>query len=318
MPSGLRADNYTLKDQLLTYTIRFENLGNAEAIDITVVDTLDAALDMNTFKVVNSSYPVMTIINGKVIIFFFMNIWLDTNATGFVTYEIKAFSDIADLTPVENFAGIVFDSNQPIITNTTHNTLVYEICNDVEVVIDTVLCYGQSFLGYSESGIYFDTIQIGSICDSFTEIHLEVLPLEIIQIDTFICEGESYLGYDSPGVYTFDSINIVTGCTDVVELDLEVIPIVISPCITSVGEVDELPFSIFPNPANREINIISSATISSVQLYTTSGLAVPLKKIISTGNQSIFQLEEGTPDGFYILAIQSGGIMSFEKVVVSK
>lgn len=318
MPPGVREENYTLKDDLLTYTIRFENLGNAEAIDITIMDTLDAALDLNTFQVVNSSFPVLTTLDGQVITFFFKNIWLVAQGTGFVTYEVKPHSDVQDLTPVENLAGIVFDFNQPIVTNTTTNTLVYEICDNVHLVVDTFICEGEDFLGYTESGIYLDTLQIGSICDSFTEIHLTVMEPIQIEIDTAICQGEKYHGFDSTGVFTYDSINPVTGCTDVVALHLEVIPLGTGQCITGTREIDEVTIRIYPNPVQKEIYIRASAGISSVRLYTIDGLEVPIEKISFANTQSIMQIGSNTPDGFYLLAIEVNGRMYFEKVVVGK
>lgn len=318
MPPGVREENYTLKDDLLTYTIRFENLGNAEAIDITVMDTLDASLDISSFHVVNSSFPVLTTIDGQVITFFFKNIWLVAQGTGFVTYEVKAHSDVQDLTPVENLAGIVFDFNQPIVTNTTTNTLVYEICDDVHVVFDTTICQGQDFLGHTESGVYFDTLQIGSICDSFTEIHLTVLGPSNIAIDTSICEGEYYLGYDSTGVFSYDSINPVTGCTDLVTLNLEVIPLGMAQCITGTREIDAVVIRIYPNPVQEKIYITASADISSVRLYTIDGLEVPVENISYANTQSIMQISASTINGFYLVAIEVEGRVYFEKVVIGR
>ena len=318
MPPGVREENYTLKDDLLTYTIRFENLGNAEAIDITIMDTLDTSLDVSSFHVVNSSFPVLTTIDGQVITFFFKNIWLVAQGTGFVTYEVKAHSDVQDLTPVENLAGIVFDFNQPIVTNTTTNTLVYEICDDVHVVFDTAICQGQDFLGHTESGVYFDTLQIGSICDSFTEFHLTVLGPSNIAIDTSICEGEYYLGYDSTGVFSYDSINPVTGCTDLVSLNLEVIPLGMGQCITGTREIDALVIRIYPNPVQEKIYITASADISSVRLCTIDGLEVPVENISYANTQSIMQISASTTNGFYLVAIEVEGRVYFEKVVIGR
>ncbi len=318
MPPGVREENYTLKDDLLTYTIRFENLGNAEAIDTTIMATLDASLDLSSFHVVNSSFPVLTAIDGQVITFFFKNIWLVAQGTGFVTYEVKAHGDVQDLTPVENLAGIVFDFNQPIVTNTTTNTLVYEICDHVNFVFDTTICQGQDFLGYTDSGVYFDTLQIGSICDSFTEIHLTVLEPLHLEIDTAICEGEYYHGFDSTGVFTYDSINPVTGCTDLVSLNLEVIPLGTAQCITGTREIDTVLIRIYPNPVQEDIYITTSSAISSVRLYSMDGIEVPVEKLSFPNTQTMLKIKANTPDGFYFLALQIEGRVYFEKVVINR
>ena len=46
---------------------------------------------------------------------------------GFVKYRIKPFSNSTVGTTVENEAGIYFDLNQPVITNTTVNTLTDQL-----------------------------------------------------------------------------------------------------------------------------------------------------------------------------------------------
>jgi len=130
MPAGEQEAHYTLHDQKLTYTIRFQNTGNAEAVNITILDTIDTDLDINTLRIVNSSFPVQTDIQGQVVHFSFENIWLpdstinESASHGFVTYEIQPVSGLDDYTSIENTAYIIFDSNDAIITNTTQNTMV--------------------------------------------------------------------------------------------------------------------------------------------------------------------------------------------------
>jgi len=130
MPSGERNEHYTLHDQKLTYTVRFQNTGNAEAIDITIKDTIDMDLDISTLRIVNSSFPVQTTVKGQAIEFLFKNIWLPDSTSnepeshGFVTYEIQPNADLLDYTEIKNTAYIIFDFNGAIITNTTTNTMV--------------------------------------------------------------------------------------------------------------------------------------------------------------------------------------------------
>ncbi len=130
MPSGEKDEHYTLHDQKLTYTIRFQNTGNAEAIDITIRDTIDTNLDISTLRVVNSSFPVQTSVKGHAVEFYFKNINLpdsthnEPESHGFVTYEIKPQPGLSDYTKIENTAYIIFDFNDAIATNTTQNTMV--------------------------------------------------------------------------------------------------------------------------------------------------------------------------------------------------
>ena len=131
LPMGLGNENYTLfDDSLLTYTIRFQNTGNDYARNIRITDTLSEQLDLTTFRVLNSSFPVLTSIDGRNIEFSFRDIYLpdstnnEPGSHGFVTYEIETLSNLLEEQAIENEAHIYFDFNPPIVTNTTKNTMV--------------------------------------------------------------------------------------------------------------------------------------------------------------------------------------------------
>ena len=126
-------DNYTLIDETLNYTIRFQNTGNAEAFDVVVRDTLDPNLDVSTFKLVGSSHEeiLQTFIkDDQYITFEFKNIFLPDSTTdfegsnGYVSYTIEHKEGIDENTKIENTAHIYFDFNPPIVTNTTENIMV--------------------------------------------------------------------------------------------------------------------------------------------------------------------------------------------------
>jgi uncharacterized repeat protein (TIGR01451 family) len=130
-PAGIGEDNFTLKNSTLSYLIRFENTGNDTAYTVTVYDTLDVNMDLSTFAVLGSSHKVITELSQEgVLIFHFEDIMLPDNKTdlenaqGFVRFAIKPKTGLAENTVVKNKAGIVFDSNTPVITNETFNTLV--------------------------------------------------------------------------------------------------------------------------------------------------------------------------------------------------
>ncbi len=126
--------NYALIDEPLTYTIRFQNTGNAEAYHVVIRDTLDPSLDPTTFRVIASSHDAVLkteLKDDQYLSFNFIDIFLPDSTTnfeesqGFVMYSIKAYDDIPETTEITNTAGIYFDFNPPIITNTTKNTMVY-------------------------------------------------------------------------------------------------------------------------------------------------------------------------------------------------
>jgi len=129
MPSGFSDQNYIVGDENLVYTIRFQNDGNAEAINIAIEDTLSQLLDINTFSVLSSSFPVYTYITDNNVQFKFDNIWLppssldETASQGYVSFSIRPILGLAPLTQITNEAFIYFDFNAAIQTNLTINTI---------------------------------------------------------------------------------------------------------------------------------------------------------------------------------------------------
>jgi len=181
-PIGIKDENYTLIDDELLYTIRFQNTGNAPAIDVKILDTLDINLDIRSFKVVNSSHELNTSLSGNAVEFLFKNIWLIDSLTneeesqGYLQYTIKPNVDVAELTEIENTAHIIFDFNPAIVTNTTKNTMVETICYDEYITESVTICEGEEFMGYTETGNYDLEYPIGITCDSFVILELTVLP----------------------------------------------------------------------------------------------------------------------------------------------
>ncbi len=131
-PYGYGDENYTLFEDTLDYTIRFQNTGNDTAFNVIIRDTIDQNLNLNTFKFISSSHEVNTLIktDSRIIEFHFNNILLvDSNANepdshGFVKYSIVANEGLNENTPITNTAGIYFDLNPPVVTNTVSNLMV--------------------------------------------------------------------------------------------------------------------------------------------------------------------------------------------------
>lgn len=131
MPIGHYEENYTLfGDSLLTYTVRFQNTGNAPAKNVVIRDTIDLNIDMSTFQVINSSHSLRTNIDENRVEFVFNDIYLvdslsnEPESHGQVTYSVKLKEEVFSNTLIENSASIYFDFNPPIVTNTTQNLMV--------------------------------------------------------------------------------------------------------------------------------------------------------------------------------------------------
>jgi hypothetical protein len=128
-PEGLGATGDVLHNTRFDYRIRFQNTGTASAINIFVMDTIDSELDLNTFVMHRASHNYDLVINGNILTWRFFNINLpDSNTNeplshGFIEYSISPKPGLADGTTIENVAAIYFDFNQPVITNTTLNTM---------------------------------------------------------------------------------------------------------------------------------------------------------------------------------------------------
>lgn len=117
----------------LTYTIRFENTGTANAINVRVNDILDTQLDENSIRMVSASHPYIMDRIGNNINWIFDDIMLppsvaNTNiGKGYITFQIKPRTGYAIGDVIPNTASIYFDFNPPIITNTFNTEFVQQL-----------------------------------------------------------------------------------------------------------------------------------------------------------------------------------------------
>ncbi|WP_418637084.1 T9SS type A sorting domain-containing protein [Winogradskyella sp.] len=118
------------EDDYLYYTIRFQNVGTASAINVTIENVLDPKLDKTTFQMLSASHSYAVERDFDALTWQFNNINLadettdEPNSHGFVYYKIKPLAgyEIGDIVP--NTAAIVFDFNAPVITNTFNTEFV--------------------------------------------------------------------------------------------------------------------------------------------------------------------------------------------------
>ncbi len=116
--------------QKLDYTIEFQNTGNATATNVIIYDTLSPYVDITTLSVKSSSFPLTTrIIGNNIVEFIFSSIYLPDStgnqigSKGNVMYSIMPNPNLPNGTRITNKAGIYFDANPEIQTNTTLNTI---------------------------------------------------------------------------------------------------------------------------------------------------------------------------------------------------
>ena len=222
-PVGYKEEGYTLISDELNYTVRFQNTGNAAAIDVRIIDTLSEHLDLRTFKVNQSSFPVITTMRGNIVDFYFEDIFLIDSMTnepeshGFINYTIKPKGDIGELTEIKNTAHIVFDFNPPIVTNTTNNTMVETICFDQIYTEEASICEGEDYLGFTQPGSYELAYPAGVTCDSIIALELTVLPLSDPQcvVNTDDLGRDQFRIYPNPAT---DHIYIESDLTPQIEI----------------------------------------------------------------------------------------------------
>ena len=116
----------------VTYKIRFENNGTANAQNIVIKDNIDSnKFDIETIVTLDSSHNYRKIItSSNNLEYHFDNINLpfdDANNDGYVVFKIKTKSTLVVGDTFYNSANIYFDYNFPIVTNnyttTIQNTL---------------------------------------------------------------------------------------------------------------------------------------------------------------------------------------------------
>lgn len=109
--------------ELLSYKIRFQNLGNYAARRVQIVDTLSTLLDWSTFQITGSSHDFKVSIANGVVTWVNERIELpsvednEEESNGYVTFNIAPKKGVAPYTIVHNVANIQFDRNEYIATN---------------------------------------------------------------------------------------------------------------------------------------------------------------------------------------------------------
>jgi hypothetical protein len=129
-PTGFGAEHNIFPNTDIEYMIRFQNTGTDTAFRVVLLDTLSTHLDLATLRPGASSHPyTFKLEENGVARFTFRNIQLphaavdEPGSNGFVTFRIAQKANNPVGTRIENRAGIYFDYNLPIITNTTLHTV---------------------------------------------------------------------------------------------------------------------------------------------------------------------------------------------------
>lgn len=129
-PKGVGENKIIKANTELEYMIRFQNTGTDTAFTVRIEDQLSELLDITTVKPGASSHPYsFTIKDSRRMEFRFDNILLPDSTTnleasnGFVKFSVQQIADNPIGSLIENSAGIYFDFNEPVITNTVRQLI---------------------------------------------------------------------------------------------------------------------------------------------------------------------------------------------------
>ena len=125
-------DQFVTSDEWLYYTVRFQNLGTAEAIFVRIEDALDVSLDETTFQMLRSSHDNVVTRTENNLEWYFDDINLPAEqddadgSKGFIYFRVKPKAGYALGDIIPNTAAIYFDFNAPVITNRFETEFVEE------------------------------------------------------------------------------------------------------------------------------------------------------------------------------------------------
>ncbi|AWA29574.1 hypothetical protein HYN48_05430 [Flavobacterium magnum] len=123
--------NQFTADDYLYYTIRFQNTGTYNALNIRIEDLLDPQLDPASIRMVDASHNyVMQRVDNKLVWYFdyiqlpsvFQN---EELSHGYVIFRVKPLPGFEAGDAIPNVAEIHFDTNPPIVTNIANT--IFEI-----------------------------------------------------------------------------------------------------------------------------------------------------------------------------------------------
>lgn len=127
-------------DDYLYYTIRFQNVGTADAINVSIDNTLDVGLDASSIQMLSSSHTNVFTRTGSQLNWQFDNIHLpsedmdEPNSHGYVYYKIKPKAGYVVGDVIPNTAEIYFDFNPAVVTNTFETEFVATLTKDKKML----------------------------------------------------------------------------------------------------------------------------------------------------------------------------------------
>jgi len=287
-PAGYGEKNFITSIPSMNYMINFENKkeATAAAYRVQIIDTLSAVFDPETVKFLETShsgtqYNWKTERTGNILKWDIEGIELPPNVTppegeGFVSFSVEPVEGLSSGSVFENRATIIFDMNEPIMTNTWQNVLdtnsPHSIMNPISYIPGDSLI-NLSCNGYDDengSGInkymFYSSINSGPfslIGESFENL---------IQYPVSKDERNSYRFY----AITTDNVdNLESSLPALVELKS-------FPLASKSIENPTEQLKIYPNPTTGifAVDFLSeNQTVVDFQLYSVTGQLLKNERI---------------------------------------
>ncbi|NJK82498.1 MAG: T9SS type A sorting domain-containing protein [Saprospiraceae bacterium] len=230
---------------------------------------------------------------------------------GYIRFSIAPKSDIQHGEQIINTAKIIFDLNEPIITNTWVNTrdLIPPTSNMTNLPATSPPDFNISWQGSDAgSGIYkFDVFIKTDESDDFMPLLLQTSKSNF----DFTGEvGKTYaftvIAYDSVGLREDKELMIETQTT-------------VGEIPTSLNDSFESQIKIYPNPNQGVFHLDIEPTRTDVSLIITNsfGTQITNYRLTSLENQSKHALDiSNHPDGVYFIQVISGNQRITKKVLI--
>ena len=306
----LREGNYSLFDEYLNFTIRFQNTGNAEAYDVTVYDQLDDNLDVSSFRLMGSSHPefltTSLVGNGTTLRFYFEDINLPDSladyegSQGYINFEIKTKEGLDEGITIENDANIYFDQNPAIVTNTTTNVMV-------------------TTLDYDEDGTFF-----WEDCDDYNEYAFPGNQEVIYNGIDDDCDPSTFDDdLDQDGYLNGEDCNDQDASINPLALEIPNNGID-EDCdgMDLTTETDNIALSeirLYPNPAKQNFHIESKESSFSYKIYNGLGQIITSSVTFGTsaqGESQIINVSKWSHGVYYVQLQLPEGETDVRKVMV--
>jgi Secretion system C-terminal sorting domain/CUB domain len=194
------------ENDYLTYTIRYENTGNASAINIKVNNILDSKIDENSIEMLSSSHNYTMDRVENDVTWNFENVQLPISVVntsigkGYITYKVKLKPNFVAEDIIPNTANIYFDFNPAITTNTFNTEFVLPLANNS--------FNASNYIIYPNPATVAILINIQNINEKIDSIHInDILGKSILKISNISSKQQSIdVSNLSKGVYFVEII----------------------------------------------------------------------------------------------------------------